>query len=110
MPTAPLGTFSYIVKGGDTLFAIARRYNTTVSNIVAFNPISKQDTIYPGEVLIIPQSPPEAIIYTIRPGDSLHSIARKYGTQVDTIVEFNYLENPNLIYTGQQLVVPTSLR
>ncbi|PRX16665.1 LysM domain-containing protein [Orenia metallireducens] len=110
MPTAPLGTFSYTIKTGDTLFAIAQRYNTTVSNILAFNNIPNPDNISPGQVIIIPQSPPEAIIYTVKAGDSLYAIAKKYGTQVDTIVKFNYLSNPNSIQVGQRLVVPVSLR
>ncbi|GAB6099043.1 hypothetical protein JCM16358_09220 [Halanaerocella petrolearia] len=110
MPTAPLGTFTYTVQAGDTLYGIADRFNTTVSNILAFNDISDPDMIYPGQELTIPESPPEAIIYTVEQGDTLYSIAQEYGTQVDTIVEFNYLSDPNQIYPGQQLVVPVSLR
>jgi len=74
MPTALLGTFTYTIKSGDTLFEIAQRYNTTVSNILAFNNIADPDIISPGEEVIIPQSPPEAIIYTVKPGDSLYLI------------------------------------
>jgi len=110
MPTAPLGTFSYIVKSGGTLSEIAKRYNTTVSNILIFNQIAKPNLIYVDQKIIIPQSPPEAIIYTVHSGDTLYSIAQKHGTQIDTIVDFNYLSNPNLINSGQKLVVPVSLR
>ncbi|WP_018248868.1 LysM peptidoglycan-binding domain-containing protein [Orenia marismortui] len=109
MPTAPLGTF-YTIKPGDTLFTIAERYNTTVSNILAFNSISDPDLISPRQELTIHQSPAEAIICTLQTGDTLCSIAQKYGTQVDTIVKFNYLSDPNLIQPGQRLVVPVSLR
>lgn len=110
MPTAPLGTFTYTIETGDTLWAIAQRYNTTVSNILAFNSVSDPDVIYPGQEIIIPESPPEAIIYTVQEDDTLYSIAQEYGTQVDTIVEFNYISDPNLIQPNQKLVVPVSLR
>ncbi|MBM7622821.1 LysM peptidoglycan-binding domain-containing protein [Sporohalobacter salinus] len=110
MPTAPLGTFPYTVKPRDTLSKIAQRYNTTVSNILAFNSIPDPDIISVGQKIVIPESPPEAIIYTVQPNDTLYSIAQEYGTQIDTIIEFNYISNPDLIKPGQKLVVPVSLR
>jgi len=110
MPQAPLGTIEYTVKAGDTLYQIARYYNTTIRNIQAFNSIPDPNRIYAGQRLTIPQSPPEAIIYTVRPGDTVYAIAKRYGTSVDNIVTFNYLSNPDLIYPGQQLVVTASLR
>jgi len=109
-PQAPLGTFTYTVQRGDTLFGIANKFNTTVHNILVFNNIPNPNIIYVGQVLTIPQSPPEAIIYTVRPGDTVYSIARRFGTSVQNIVTFNYLSNPNLIYVGQRLVVTASLR
>jgi len=110
MPNAPLGTIRYTVQPGDTLYRIARYYNTTVRNIQAFNDIPDPGRIYAGQRLVIPESPPEAIIYTVKPGDTVYAIAGRYGTSVDTIVRFNYLTNPDLIYPGQQLVVAASLR
>lgn len=107
---APLGTISYSVVPGDTLYTIAQRFNTTVENIMKFNFLPNPGLIFPGRVLIIPQSPPEAIIYTVQPGDTVYSIAVKFGTIANNIVTFNYLANPNLIYPGQQLVVTASLR
>lgn len=61
-------------------------------------------------VVVIPMSPPEAIIYTVKRGDSLYSIARKYGTYVSNLIKFNYLYPPYIIYPNQQLVVTASLR
>jgi LysM repeat protein len=110
MPFAPLGTFDYIVQPGDSLFIIARNFNTTIANILKFNQIADPNRIFVGQRLVIPQSPPEAIIYTVRPGDTLYRIAQRFGTQVSTIVAFNYLDNPNLIFPGQQLVISPSLR
>lgn len=110
MPQAPLGTVSYTVKSGDTLYRIAKNYNTTIQNIQAFNQIQDPNKINVGQKLTIPQSPPEAIIYTVKRGDTVYAIAKKYGTSVNNIVRFNYLRNPDVIYPGQQLVVTASLR
>jgi LysM repeat protein len=109
-PTAPLGSFNYTVEVGDTLYGIARKFNTTISNIQAFNYIPNPNLIYVGQVLVIPESPAEAIIYTVQPGDTLYSIAQAHGTYVNNLIIFNYLTNPNLIYPGQQLVVTASLK
>lgn len=107
--TAPLGTIRYTVQPGDTLYSIARRFNSTVENILKFNTIPNPAMIQVGQLLIIPESPPESIIYTVRPGDTLYAIARRYGTQVSIIMTFNYLTN-TFIYPGQHLVVPASQR
>ncbi len=108
--TPELGAIDYTIEPGDTLFEIASKFNTTVSNILKFNYIPNPALIYPGRVLTIPESPPEAIIYTVRPGDTVYSIATRFGTSVRNIVTFNYLSNPDLIFPGQQLVVTASLR
>lgn len=107
--TAPLGTFTYTIQSGDTLYSIARRFNTTVENLLKFNYIPNPTMIQVGQQLVIPESPPEAILYTVRPGDTLYAIARRYGTQVSILMTFNYLTS-TLIYPGQHLVVPASLR
>lgn len=110
MPVAPLGTLTYTVVPGDTLYGIARKYNSTVANILKFNYIPNPNLIFVGQQIIIPLSPPEAIIYTVVPGDSLYLIAVRFGTQVRTLIEFNYLVPPYIIYPGQQLVVAASLK
>ena len=110
MPTAPLGTFEYQVVRGDSLFTIAKKFNSTIENILKFNNIPNSNMIYIGQTLVIPQSPPEAIIYTVKPGDTLYRIALRYGTSVDNLIQFNYLMPPYTIYPGHQLVVTASLR
>lgn len=107
--TAPLGAITYTVQPGDTLYSISRRFNTTVDNILKFNAIPNPAMIQIGQRLVIPESPPESILYSVRPGDTLYSIARRYGTQVSIIMTFNYLTS-TVIYPGQTLVVPTSQR
>jgi LysM repeat protein len=46
------------------------------------------------------------ITYKIQPGDSLSSIAQKFGVTVDDIVKANNIENPNEIYAGQEIIIP----
>ena len=75
-----------------------------------FNRIHNPNIIFPDDKITIPESPPEAIIYMVKKGDTLYELAKKYGTQIHTIVDFNYLENPDIIYPQQNLVMPVSLK
>ncbi|WP_170291655.1 LysM peptidoglycan-binding domain-containing protein [Heliobacterium mobile] len=109
LPT-PFGTLTYTVQPGDTLGKIARDYVTTVHNILLFNRIPDLDFIYPGQAIVIPLSPPESILYTVRPGDSLYTISNRFGTGLNLTIAINYLFPPYIIYPGQQLVVNPSLR
>ena len=110
MPTAYFGTLEHTVVQGDTLYGIAHKYNATVENVLKFNKIPKPNMIYPGQKIIIPLSPPESIIYTVKPGDTLYRIAAKFGTYVNNLINFNYLTSPYIIYPGQELVVTASLK
>lgn len=51
-------------------------------------------------------SPTDVIIYTVRPGDNLSSIAARYGTSYETLASYNNIENPNLIFPGQEIRIP----
>jgi len=100
------------VVSGDTLRKIADRCGTTVAAIRLGNPeIGWGDLIYPNQVLLLPG----AIIYgnngydtyLVYRGDTLKSLALRFGTSVDTLVSLNSILNVNLIYEGQRLVVPS---
>jgi len=110
MPIAYFGTLIYTVVPGDNLYTISHNYNSTIENILKFNYIEDVNFIYPGERIVIPLSPPEAIIYTVKPGDSLYLIAKKYRTYVENLIKYNYLTPPYIINIGKQLVVTASLR
>lgn len=109
-PIAYFDTLIYTVVPGDTLYTISHNYNSTVENVLKFNKISDLSFIYPGKMIVIPLSPPEAIIYTVKSGDSLNSIAIKFGTSVNNLSKYNYLSPPYIIYSKQQLVVTASLK
>ena len=116
---------TYTVQAGDTLWAIARKYNCSVTEIVAANSdrIKNPNRIHAGWQLKIPQSgapitggTPDAVlpenkksgIYIVRQGDTLWKIARKYGCSVAEIVSLNreLIRDPALIYSGWELKVP----
>ncbi len=98
-------TFEYVVKAGDSLWLIARRYNTTVDTIKSINGLTN-NMITTGQILKIPagQNAPY-IEYTVQSGDSLWLIARKYGTTVDAIKTLNGLTSDQL-NIGQVLRIP----
>ncbi|AIY06194.1 polysaccharide deacetylase [Planococcus sp. PAMC 21323] len=106
----PATAVKYTVKAGDTLYSIARKYNVTVSDLAKANSITNFNLIQVGQVLTIPgkAAPPPAttVKYTVKAGDTLYSIARKYNTTVAKIAAANSITNVNAIRVGQVLVIP----
>jgi LysM repeat protein len=112
-PTNPSGgPFSYTVQWYDTLYSIARRFNTTVDNIVALNQLPDSNVIQVGQVLKIGGSSQpvtgSSTEYLVQAGDTLYSIARRYGTTVEEIRLANGIVNPWLIHVGDKLSIPRS--
>ncbi|MEN6478386.1 MAG: LysM peptidoglycan-binding domain-containing protein [Anaerolineales bacterium] len=100
-------TTDYWVARGETLSEIARRYRTTVEDILAANPnLSDQDQIYVGMHLIVPVGTAPQRTHRVQAGESLSSIAEQYGVTTRSIVQANGLHNANQIYVGQVLVIP----
>ncbi|MBE9507896.1 MAG: LysM peptidoglycan-binding domain-containing protein [Chloroflexi bacterium] len=102
----------HIVQRGETLFAIAQQYGTTVDAITHANGISDPRQIYVGQRLVIPGGAGEDGVqetepYVVQTGDTLASIARRYQTTWQTLVHVNGLLSPNTIYAGQVIQVPS---
>ena len=96
----------YTVRRGDTLWGISRKFGTSINSIVALNGIKNPNLIYVGEVFKIPSARSEqAVIYTVKRGDTLWGISRKFGTTVENLVKLNSVKNPNLIYVGEKLII-----
>lgn len=110
--TNPSGVFIYTVKKGDSLYNIARRYSTTVNEIISLNNL-KTINLSIGQQLIIPETGdsvntlPEYTNYVVKKGDTLYSIARSFGTSVDQIIKDNNL-NSSVLTIGQNLKIRTS--
>ena len=99
-------TFPYTVRPGDTLWALSRRFHTTVEELVELNHIENPNLIYVNQILRIPGMAPIEKTYTVQAGDTLWGIAQLYGVTVNQLVQLNGIRNPNLIYPGQVLHIP----
>ena len=103
-----LNYIEYIVKSGDTLSAIAQKYNTTYQKIAQDNNIENPNLIYPNQKLKIYTNVSQGtneIIYIVKSGDTLSEIAQKFNTTYQKIAKDNNIKNPNLIYPNQKLVI-----
>ena len=107
---ASCGT-SVSVVSGDTLRKIADRCDTTVSALRRANPeIGSGNLIYPGQVLLLPGtilgSDGGYLIYIVARGDTLKSLASRFGSTVESIMASNpSITNANVIYEGQRLTI-----
>jgi spore germination protein YaaH len=97
----------YVVRWGDTLASIARRFGVSMWAIARANGITNLNCIYAGQMLRIPGAAPRrCCIHIVRWGDTLYRIARRYGVSMWSIVRANGISNPNRIYRGQRLIIP----
>lgn len=92
----------YIVKTGDTLYSIARKYNTSIDNIKSINSLTS-NIINVGMKLKLPSN--NSIEYIVKKGDNLYSISKKYNTTVKDIMNINNLNSTNLSI-NQKLIIP----
>ena len=96
---------TYVVKSGDTLYSIASKYGVTVDDLKSTNNLTS-NTLSLNQVLKIPGVDIEVPnTYTVKKGDSLYSIANKFGTNVNEIKSLNNLSS-NLLSVGQVLKLP----
>lgn len=105
---------TYVVKSGDTLYSIAKKYNVTVSELKELNNLGNNN-LFIGQVLRIGindnmgndvlegascygegYSEPKYLTYTVKRGDSLYVIGRRYGVSVDDLIKLNNLTSNNL--------------
>lgn len=105
---APL-PLTYSVEPGDTLSAIAERFDTTAGAIAELNGLSNANLLSIGQELQIPRTGftqpalPSYLAYTVQSGDTLARIAARHDTSAAAIAELNGLANPNLLRVGQEL-------
>lgn len=104
----------YRVKRGDILSKIAKEYKVTVNQLVRWNNIKNPNRISVGEILKIyprydytlPNT--KANSYVVKSGDTLSKIAKEVGVTLNELVSINNIKNPNLIYSGQVLILNSS--
>jgi LysM repeat protein len=125
----------YTIKRGDTISGIASRYGVTTQSLLTLNGLTAASIIYPGQVIQLsgssiaienvsnvepisekgdpPSTPPTSAppaapstTYTIRSGDTITSIAAKFGLTVDILLSANGLSRTSVIYAGRTLTIP----
>lgn len=127
-PSAPpVTSTSYTVRQGDTLYKIAVRFKLTVKQLADANKVTNPALIYAGQTLQIPGTAPAnptatapsptaqpttvpqpSGSYTVQRGDTLFKIAVRFNTTTAKLISLNSLSNPNVIYVGQTLKVPSN--
>jgi len=113
-PPSQGSTSVHIVQRGETLFSIARRYGLTPEAIAHANGIPDPRQIYVGQRLFIPGGQEDTSATPLTPhivqaGDTLVSIARRYHTSWQTLVQINSLLAPNVVHAGQIIQVPAAV-
>lgn len=118
------GSGSYTVVRGDTLSAIAHRLGVSVASLAKANSLSNPNRIFVGQRLTVPSSGGATTVtstpnqassaatststYTVARGDTLGAIAKRFGTSVAALASANGISNPNRIWVGQQLTIPSA--
>lgn len=98
----------HVVQPGETLSSIAMKYGITVEALMRANGIVDPNRIYVGQQLTIPDTDSEAMVATdtyhiVQLGESLYTIAARYGLSAEALAQANGISDPHLIYVGQRL-------
>jgi soluble lytic murein transglycosylase-like protein len=97
---------SYLVQPGDSLTALAARFDTTVARLARANRLGPGEFLLVGTRLRIPSTLPPPTRYTVQPGDNLTLVAQRFGTTVQAVAAANRIEEENLVQEGSTLVIP----
>ncbi|MFN3165171.1 MAG: LysM peptidoglycan-binding domain-containing protein, partial [Pseudohongiellaceae bacterium] len=110
---------AYVVERGDSLSVIARRFNTSVGELVSLNQLASRNRIQIGQRLLLPQDNVNAQqlveaeeramedgVYTVRRGDTVSLIAARYGLTEQRLLGINGIQDRHRIYPGQELRLP----
>ena len=107
---------SYTVERGDSLSAIAGRFNTSVSRLVALNQLTSSHRIQIGQRILLPQDEsslaaqsqraPANGVYTVARGDTVSAISRRFSVGETALLRLNGIEDSHRIYPGQELRLP----
>jgi membrane-bound lytic murein transglycosylase D len=105
-PSAKTRKSLYTVKHGDTWWHIARKHDLDIQTLTGWNKKTPKDTLQPGQQLVLWSSqttPRKSVSYTIKNGDSLWAISRKFNVSVAQVREWNGLSDRSMLQPGQSL-------
>lgn len=113
-PAAESSGVRHTVVAGEILSAIAGSYGVRLEALVAANALSNPNAIFPGQVLVIPGANREgpaiaettAVVHVVLPGDTLSSIAGRYGVSLSRLADANNLADHDVIIAGERIVIP----
>lgn len=98
----------HVVRQGDSVYSIARRYGVPASKIISDNELENPERLVIGQTLVILA---DNISHTIQSGETLYSLARRYGTTVQSILDANpQITNPASLTVGQVITIPPTRR
>ena len=122
LTTVVFATDEVLVRPGDTLSSIARRHDVSIERLVELNDLANPNRIFVGQTLRLEPAPKPAApaaapatpapaaasprVHTVRAGEHLTGIAKRYGVSIGSIVSANRLADPSRIFAGQQLTIP----
>lgn len=105
---------SYTVAAGDSVSSIAEAFGISTARVLALNGLSWSSMIFPGQVLALADVPASAVPpaiaeidhYTLRPGDTICTVAKAHGLAVDDLLTANGLSRASIVYPGQTIALP----
>ena len=97
----------YNIQAGDTLSSIASKYGTTESMILQINGLPDNYKIVPGTQIVVPVEQNKTYrYYTVKKGDNMYQIAKKYNIDYDLLLKLNGLDKDDYIYPNQTILLP----
>jgi LysM repeat protein len=99
---------TYTVQPGDSLADIAALYSTTVEELLRLNDLPEPSLLYTGQSIVVPGSgaPRATGVHVVEEGETLSTIAERYGTTVEELLGLNDVPDPNNVPAGQALILP----
>lgn len=102
--------FIYIVQPTESLFSISLRFNVSVESLADINNIPPPYTIFAGQRLIIPTTPPQAppgsTVHIVEQNDTIFQLSQRYNVTQQAIIRVNRILRPDIIFPGQRLIIP----
>lgn len=104
-PSAKSKSIAYQVRNGDSLYTLAKRYNTTTKKILQANALKSPYLIVGQNIRIPADNIDNKEVYKVKQGDSPSSIAKRHNMELDQLLNLNHLSKNSRIFPGQKLYI-----